>query len=496
MQLQEILNKIDVPIQIYNSPDDKKIVRLSYDSRLTQASDLFFCYVDDDIAEQYVIEAVGRGSLGVVASSRICEKLHKKYDYVTFIKAENVRLLLSKVAAIFYPKQPTYNLAVTGTNGKSSTVSIARQLLQLCGMKAASLGTLGLETSPEVGIVDALPKLTTLDSITLHQVLFKLSQAHVQAMAFEASSHGLDQARLHSVKVTAAGFTNLTQDHLDYHKTMAAYLDAKLKLFSEVLPMNGTAVINKDSDCYAKVLQACQKKKAYVITYSTDLKQSADITAFNIEFEADAIKFDIKAYGQLYTDMSLKMFGSFQIENLLCAIGLVHTVGIEIGKIIPFICEIHSIMGRMEYVGQTQAGAHVFIDYAHTPDALERALKSLRLHTKNKLHLVFGCGGNRDRGKRSLMGNVAQKYADDIIITNDNPRFENPKDIRSDILVSGVIATEISDRAKAIEEAIRRLVAGDTLLIAGKGHEIGQIINDRILPFDDKVEAKKHLIKS
>jgi len=333
-------------------------------------------------------------------------------------------------------------------------------------------------------------KLTTPDALSFHQILDTLATSGVTHCVFEASSHGLDQFRLHGVKLTAAAFTNLSQDHLDYHGTMEAYFEAKAKLFMDVLPADKIAVINMASPYFSSLKAMILGRGQTILSYGVN--QPADLMAQNMHLSSDQIRCDITIQGKTWSDISLNMVGAFQVENVLCAAGLVLAYGVPASKIIealPFLC---SARGRMELVGKTSQGGSIFIDYAHTPDALSRALEALRKHVKKdgRLKVVFGCGGNRDAQKRVQMGEIADTLADDIYVTDNNPRDEDPAFIRAQILVGCPKAQEIGNRRQAIRVAMHKMNPNDVLLIAGKGHEQGQIIGDRVVPFDDRTEVQ------
>jgi UDP-N-acetylmuramoyl-L-alanyl-D-glutamate--2,6-diaminopimelate ligase len=333
-------------------------------------------------------------------------------------------------------------------------------------------------------------KLTTPDAISFHQNLDSLAKSGVTHCVFEASSHGLDQFRLHGVKLTAAAFTNLSQDHLDYHGTMEAYFEVKAKLFMDVLPADKIAVVNMASPYFSSLKAMILGRRQTMLSYGVDYP--ADLMAQNVYLTPDQIHCDIIIQGEKWSGIALNMVGAFQVENVLCAIGLVLACGIPASKImeaLPYLC---SAPGRMELVGKTPQGSSIFIDYAHTPDALSRALGALRKHvTKDgRLKVVFGCGGNRDVQKRAQMGEIANTLADDVFITDDNPRDEDPAFIRAQILVSCPKAQEIGNRRQAMRVAMQDMRSNDVLLIAGKGHEQGQIIGDRVVPFDDRIEVQ------
>jgi UDP-N-acetylmuramyl-tripeptide synthetase len=467
---------------------------LSHDSRCVKAGDVFVV-IPCDQAETHARAAVREGAVALIAQPDFIDGIRDKLD-VPIIPVASARLALSQAAALLYPDQPESIVAVTGTNGKSSVVTFVRQIWQHLGFSAASLGTLGLDLPYQLQLKGdvATTKLTTPDALSFHQILNALAASHVTHCAFEASSHGLDQYRLHGVKLKAAAFTNLSQDHFDYHETMDAYFEAKAKLFTDVLPADKVAVINVASPYFPSLKMMLLGRGQAILTYGVD--QPADLMAKNIRLMFDKIKCDLTIQGETWRDISLNMVGAFQIENVLCAIGLVLACGgtsaSAIMDTLPHLC---SAPGRMELVGKTAYGSAIFIDYAHTPDALGRALEALRKHVMKdgRLKVVFGCGGNRDAQKRVQMGEIAHTLADDIYITDDNPRDEDPAFIRAQILVGCPKAHEIGNRRQAIQIAIQEMSPNDVLLIAGKGHEQRQIIGDQVIPFDDRAEAQRIL---
>lgn len=466
---------------------------LSHDSRVVNAGDVFIV-IPCDHAEAYARTALKAGAVALVAEPDFVEAMGNKLD-VPVLSVTSSRRALSQAAALLYPGQPEMVVAVTGTNGKSSVVTSIRQIWQQLGFTAASIGTLGVDLSYKAKLKTDLPttKLTTPDALTFHQILSQLAKSSVTHCAFEASSHGIDQYRLHGVRLAAAGFTNLSQDHLDYHGTMDAYFEAKAKLFMEILPSDKTVVLNAASFYFLALKAMALGRGQTVISYGVDLE--ADLMATNIRLSTDQIRFDVTFQGQTWSDIPLNMVGAFQVENVLCAMGLVLAGGIPASSIVATLPNLCSAPGRMELVGKTAEGGAIFIDYAHTPDALSRALMALRKHAigNGRLKVVFGCGGNRDAGKRAQMGEVAFTLADDIYVTDDNPRDEDPAFIRAQILVACPTAHEVGDRHQAIRTAICQMHPQDVLLIAGKGHEHGQIIGDKIAPFDDRTEVQSIL---
>jgi UDP-N-acetylmuramoyl-L-alanyl-D-glutamate--2,6-diaminopimelate ligase len=474
------------------SPSSEQVLfsGISQDSRYIKPGDVFIV-IPGDKAESYTRMAIKAGAVALVAEPDFIKSFGYKID-VPIICVASARMALSQAAVLLYPGQPKIMVAVTGTNGKTSVVTFVRQIWEKLGYAAASFGTLGVQVAPSVQIKADLPatKLNTPDALLLHQRLQTLAASNITHCVFEASSHGLDQYRMHGVKLEVAGFTNFSQDHLDYHATMDDYFEAKVRLFLEVLPSGKPAVINVACSYYPALKAIISGRGQSIITYGVD--QPADLTAKNVCLKANRIHFDLVTKDQTWTDLSINMVGAFQIENVLCAIGLVHAAGAPLSLIVQTLTHLQSAPGRMELVGKTKAGSSVFIDYAHTPDALQRALEALRKHIHNdgRLRVVFGCGGNRDAAKRAQMGEIAQQLADDLYVTDDNPRDEDPAFIRAQILVACPQAQNIDDRRLAIKTAIQKMHTNDILLIAGKGHEQGQIIGDRVIPFDDRLEAQ------
>jgi UDP-N-acetylmuramoyl-L-alanyl-D-glutamate--2,6-diaminopimelate ligase len=332
-------------------------------------------------------------------------------------------------------------------------------------------------------------KLNTPDALTFHHNLQALSDSGISHCAFEASSHGLDQYRCHGARLKAAAFTNLTQDHLDYHPSMDSYFEAKARLFTEVLPSSGVAVLNAASPYEPSLRSMITGRGQQILRYGID-QSHADLQASISKIQGQQMRVDFTLLGQVWKDVPLNVVGEFQIENILCAMGMGLATGLVPEQLIAAASQLVSARGRMEWIADTPRGGSVYVDYAHSPDALERALKALRHHVgkKSKLHLVFGCGGNRDAGKRSEMGTIAAQLADAVIVTDDNPRDEDPAFIRAQARVGCPHSKEMADRREAIHAGISQLKKGDILLVAGKGHEQGQIIGDRVIPFDDRSE--------
>jgi len=421
---------------------------------------------------QFAKQAAAAGAVAVAAEHRP----DALPDAVAFVPVKNARAALALGAARIFPRQPETIAAVTGTSGKTSVAAFARQIWTTIGHRAASIGTIGV-VSPNG---EQYGSLTTPDPVELHRTLDQLSNEGVTHLAIEASSHGLDQHRLDGVRIAAGAFTNLSRDHLDYHPTIEAYLAAKLRLFEDLISPDGTAVIGVD-DCYAnQVIEAASNRRLKIFTVG---ETGTDIKFAGRSIDGFSQIVSVKHAGRTYA-VKLPLVGAFQVQNAGIAAGLAIVTGAEPGPVFAALEKLVGAKGRLELTG-THNGAPIFIDYAHKPDALKKTLESLRPYARGKLVVVFGAGGDRDKGKRPIMGRIAAENADLVIVTDDNPRTENPGAIRAAILAGAKGATEIGDRAEAIRTAVTGLTTGDVLLIAGKGHEPGQIIRDRILPFSD-----------
>ena len=386
------------------------------------------------------------------------------------------------IAAKLSGAQPACAVAVTGTSGKTSVADFTRQIFTQLGRQAASLGTIGV-IKPSGAIYGSL---TTPDPVTLHATLASLANEGVTHLAFEASSHGLDQHRLDGVKLTAAAFTNLGRDHMDYHPTVEAYLAAKMRLFTELLEPGQTAVINADGAFAAQVSDIAKARGLKVMTVG-----NAGETLHLKSVERDGFQQRLAiGYGGATYNVPLPLVGGYQVENALVAAGLAIAAGEHPGESILALASLKGVPGRLEIVGEAKGGLTV-VDYAHKPEALMAALAACRPFVSGKLICVFGCGGDRDKGKRPIMGGIAVKNADVVIVTDDNPRTEKPDVIRREILAAAPGAREIGDRAEAITAAVAMMSKGDVVLVAGKGHETGQIIGDRVVPFSDHEELRR-----
>jgi len=456
------------------------ITGLASDSRKVKPGYLFAALAGTKTdGARFVKDAVARGAVAVMGAPAMADEVTALG--AQFIPEENPRAALARYAAIFFAAQPQTVAAVTGTKGKSSIVAFLREIWTALGKPAASLGTVGV-----VGPKGEIPlSHTTPDPVEIHQLLAKLKTEGVDYLAIEASSHGLDQHRLDGVKIAACGFTNITRDHMDYHPTFSDYLTAKLRLFTEVVQDGGVAVVNADAAHAQAFIDAAETRGLKLITVG---REGDTIHLDRREDRGGNQALTLHYQGKIFY-VELPQAGEFQASNALVAAGLAIGLGGDPTKVFEALEHLKGAPGRMEKVAIAKSGAPIYVDYAHTPDSLEKILEALRPHTANRLHVVFGCGGDRDKGKRPLMGAVAVKLADDVIVTDDNPRTEDAAAIRSEILAAAKGAREIGDRALAIRTAVADLKTGDVLVLAGKGHETGQYVMGEVLPFSDREQA-------
>jgi UDP-N-acetylmuramoyl-L-alanyl-D-glutamate--2,6-diaminopimelate ligase len=421
---------------------------------------------------EFIAGAVARGAAAILAG----EGVAAAPVGVPVLASPQPRRALALMAARFYGAQPATAVAVTGTSGKTSVADFARQIFTALGHRAASLGTIGLAAPGG----STYGSLTSPDPITLHETLAQLAREGVTHLALEASSHGLDQHRLDGIGLGAAAFTNLGHDHLDYHPTVEAYLKAKLRLFSEVLAPDGVAVVNADAPEAPVVVAAAERAGHRVLTVG---KAGATLALEACAPDRFAQRLSVR-HGGGRTDIRLPLPGAYQAGNALLAAGLALATGEPVERVLAALEGLQGVKGRLEVMGLIRGGLAV-IDYAHKPEALAAALAALRPFAPGRLICVFGCGGDRDRAKRPVMGEIATRLADSVIVTDDNPRSEKPEAIRAEILAGAPGAREIPDRAEAIQAGSRLLRPGDVLLVAGKGHETGQIVGDKVIPFSD-----------
>jgi len=401
---------------------------------------------------------------------------------IPVIRVKDTRAALARAAAAFYPKQPGVIAAVTGTNGKTSVAEFLRQIWEKVGWASASIGTLGIR-GKTLKTLGSFSPLTTPDTISLHKAVAMLNKEAVTTLAIEASSHGIEQHRLSGLKISLAGFTNLTRDHLDHHKDMQAYFNAKAMLFTSLLRDGGVAVINIDDEHGLKLAEMLSARPIYVL--KVGYSPAADLRLIAVETYTGGMTITVSFKGETFT-LPLALVGGFQAENAVLAAGLAHGSGLSMSHALHSLPYIRPAPGRMQIVPGHPGGGQIIIDYAHTPDALQTALKTIRQASPGRLGVVFGCGGDRDQGKRPEMGRIAAELADFTIVTDDNPRREDPAAIRAAILAACPGAEEIGDRSQAIRRGIMALGENDILLVAGKGHEENQLIGSETLPFSDE----------
>ena len=455
---------------------DEVVTGLTCDSRAIMPGYVFAALpgtVTD--GRKYIEQAIESGAAAVLSTYGL--ELP-----VPYMGVENPRLAYAKMAAAIHAGQPQTVVAMTGTNGKSSTVEFLRQIWAYAGKQAACFGTLGVQAPNGYRPLTH----TTPDAVALHKTLSDLSGEGVTHAAMEASSHGLDQCRLDAVKITASGFSNLTQDHFDYHADAEDYFQAKARLFMELTPINAPVVINVNDEYGQRLVDMCNARGQSVLQVGWS---GQDIRIDEVMPRASSQIIDLVVHGKRHK-IELPLAGEFQVLNAVAALGLAMVTGVETDKALEALEHLTGVAGRMERAGRTKGGAPIFVDFAHTEDGLDKLLRSVRPHTRGKIIIAFGCGGDRDPDKRAKMGAAAAKLADEVIVTDDNPRTEMPELIRKAVLVGCPGAVEIGDRALAIREGIKNLGPNDCLVIAGKGHEQGQIVGTKVIPFSDVDQVK------
>ena len=466
-----------------------RITGVETDSRKVERGALFAALPGSKIhGASFGPQVVAAGAAAILTDAEGARMLDGELDDtpVALVVVEDARAALARTASLWFGAHPEVAMAVTGTNGKTSVSTFTRQIWERLGLAGINLGTTGVE-----GAWTAPLSHTTPDPITLHRVLSEAEAAGVTHVAMEASSHGLDQRRLDGVMLAAAGFTNFSQDHLDYHKTFDTYFDAKMQLFTRVLADDGVAVVNLDDPRGEEVASLCTVRGVEVI--GTGRHRDARLRIVGQRFDNTGQDLQILWQDRPF-QTRLNLIGGFQADNIAVACGMAIAGGALPKDVFRVLPELTTVRGRMQLVAQRETGATVFVDYAHTPAAIETALSALRPHVMGRVVAVVGAGGDRDPSKRPLMGRAAAENADLVVVTDDNPRSERPADIRAAVL-SGAVATsqaevlEVGDRAEAILRAIDVLQPGDALLICGKGHETGQVVGDTVLPFDDAEQA-------
>ena len=457
------------------------ITGLAVDSRSVTDGTLFAAMPGSRVhGAEFVQYAVRMGAVAVLTDRAGADIAAPHLDGIALVLADDPRATLARTAALWFGGQPETMVAVTGTNGKTSVSTFVRQIWIEMGLAAVNLGTTGVE-----GAWTAPLAHTTPEPITLHRTLADARAAGITHAAMEASSHGLDQRRLDGVHLAAAGFTNFTQDHLDYHHTFEAYFDAKAGLFARVLPEDGVAVINLDDPRGVDMAAIARARGQSVLSVGRD---GGDLHLTAQRFDSTGQDIRLEFARKSYT-ARLPLIGGFQADNVMLACGLVIACGADPQAVFETLPHLGTVRGRMQLAATRENGAALFVDYAHTPDAVATALAAMRPHVMGRLIAVIGAGGDRDAGKRPLMGQAAAQNADVVFVTDDNPRSEDPALIRAAVMEGCPEAHEVADRAEAILRAVDALGPGDALLIAGKGHEAGQIVGDDILPFDDAEQA-------
>lgn len=462
---------------------DPDVTGLAVDSREVKPGFLFGAMPGTRVhGGEFITYALRMGAAAILTDAKGAEIAAQELaaSDAALVVVEDPRQALSGAAALWFGAQPKTMIAVTGTNGKTSVSTFVRQIWTELDHAAINLGTTGVE-----GAWTAPLAHTTPEPITLHRTLAEAVENGITHAAMEASSHGLEQRRLDGVHLTAAGFSNFTQDHLDYHDTFEAYFAAKAGLFRRVLPQDGTAVINMDDPKGAEMRAIAAARGQDVLTVG---RANCDLSLINQRFDATGQDLLFSWRGKSF-QARLNLIGGFQAENTLLACGLVIASGDEPERVFETLPHLTTVRGRMQLAATRTNGASVFVDYSHTPDAVSTALKALRPHVMGRLIAIVGAGGDRDAGKRPLMGQAAAENADIVFVTDDNPRSEDPATIRAAVMGGAPQATEVGDRAEAILRGVDALQPGDALLICGKGHETGQIVGDQVLPFDDVEQA-------
>ncbi|UWQ94465.1 UDP-N-acetylmuramoyl-L-alanyl-D-glutamate--2,6-diaminopimelate ligase [Rhodobacteraceae bacterium M385] len=466
------------------SGGDVVVSGLALDSRKVESGSLFAALPGTRVHGGEFIQYALRMGAGAVLTDRAGAEIAANElaaSDAALVVVEDPADALAHAAALFFGAQPETMVAVTGTNGKTSVASFTRQIWEALKVKAVNIGTTGVE-----GAYEAPGIHTTPEPVTLHGVLADMAAAGVTHGAMEASSHGLDQKRMDGVRLAAAAFTNLTQDHLDYHGTMEAYFEAKLRLFTGLLPEGGVAVVNMDDTYGPRVAEACEAHGIEVLGVAQYADAALKITGRRIDETGQDVLFRWQGEAR---QVRLNLIGAFQAMNVLTAAGLVIAGGEDPDAVFAVLPKMEGVRGRMQLAARRRHGAPIYVDYSHTPDSLEVALKALRPHVLGRLIVIFGAGGDRDTSKRPLMGEAAALWGDVAFVTDDNPRSEDPASIRAAVMAGCPEATEVADRAEAILRGVDMLEPGDALLIAGKGHETGQQVGDVIYPFDDVEQA-------
>jgi len=462
---------------------DVEVSGLTADSRDVRRGYVFAALKGTEAdGARFIPDAIARGAAAILVSE---EGLADVPDGIPVIADPEPRRRLALMASRFYAGQPECTVAITGTNGKTSVAAFARQIWQEQGLNAASLGTVGLVKGEDREYIP----YTTPDPVFLHKMLSRISREGVTHLALETSSHGLAQNRVDGVAFAAGAFTNISRDHLDYHSDFGDYFAQKMRLFSELLPDDAAVIVDMDSEGARRIAEIAADRELALLSVG---RAGDRLKLLESRMEGFQQRLTVRWAGADLT-IDLPLVGAFQASNALIAAGICLATGSDPDMVLQTLGRLKGAVGRLEYVGKTASGAPIFVDYAHTPDALKNVLETLRPYAKGALSVVFGCGGDRDRGKRPEMGAIATRLADRVYVTDDNPRREDAAAIRSEILAAAKRAIEIGDRGEAISTAMSELAAEDVLLIAGKGHETGQIVGDKVIPFSDHEAVRQAL---
>jgi UDP-N-acetylmuramoyl-L-alanyl-D-glutamate--2,6-diaminopimelate ligase len=458
--------------------DDSEVTGFAIDHRKVTKGNVFGAFTGAVFnGEDFIPAAVERGAVAVVARPQA------KVERALHLADERPRRLFAQMAAQYFGPYPETVVAVTGTNGKTSTVEMTRQIWRMLGHRSASIGTLGVTTSDD----QVKTGLTTPDIVTFLSNVAGLERMGISHVAYEASSHGLDQYRAEGVPLAAVAFTNFSRDHLDYHPDMDSYFEAKMRLFDEVAEPGQSAVIWTDDPKSEEVIERARRRGLKLLTVG---RKGETIRLLDQTSTPLGQTLQIEHSGKSYR-LALPLIGAYQASNVMTAAALVLATGGEWRDVFSAMGRVSPVRGRLERAVISRAGAPVYVDYAHTPDALEAAIQALRPHVEGKLITVFGAGGDRDQGKRAPMGEAATRLSDVVIVTDDNPRSEDPAKIRADIMAGAPGAIEVAGRKEAIARALEMAASGDIVLLAGKGHETGQIVGNKVLPFDDALVARE-----
>nr|WP_283937434.1 UDP-N-acetylmuramoyl-L-alanyl-D-glutamate--2,6-diaminopimelate ligase [Sphingomonas anseongensis] len=458
--------------------DDSEVTGFAIDHRKVTKGNVFGGFAGAVFnGEDFIPAAVERGAVAVVARPQA------KVERALHLADERPRRLFAQMAAKYFGPYPEIVVAVTGTNGKTSTVEMTRQIWRMLGHRSASIGTLGVTTSDD----QVKTGLTTPDIVTFLSNVAGLERMGISHVAYEASSHGLDQYRAEGVPLAAVAFTNFSRDHLDYHPDMDSYFEAKMRLFDEVAEPGQSAVIWTDDPKSEEVIERARRRGLKLLTVG---RKGETIRLLDQTSTPLGQTLQIEHSGKSYR-LALPLIGAYQASNVMTAAALVLATGGEWRDVFSAMGRVSPVRGRLERAVISRAGAPVYVDYAHTPDALEAAIQALRPHVEGKLITVFGAGGDRDQGKRAPMGEAATRLSDVVIVTDDNPRSEDPAKIRADIMAGAPGAIEVAGRKEAIARALEMAASGDIVLLAGKGHETGQIVGNKVLPFDDALVARE-----